>query len=97
LFVSGGSCGFSITASPNPVSSRLELTVTKNNLPAEPERPVRVSLLNSNNLTVWSGVISERESSIDVSSMPSSMPSGTYYLKTKKGIGNDTVRIIIER
>ncbi len=89
-----GSCGFSFTASPNPSGTTLNLTVTKNGEPATPDKPIPASLVNSNDILVWAGIISERNTAIDVSSFP----IGTYYLKVKDGIEPATsARIIIER
>jgi hypothetical protein len=94
LFVSSGYCGYYLTASPNPASSTLNLTVTKNNEPANPDKPIPARLVDSNNITVWAGTISEKNASIDVSSFK----AGTYYLKFMDGTGSgSSVRIIIDR
>ena len=94
LFVSGGSCGFNVTASPNPTSTKLDLNVTQDDLPVTLEKPIPVRIVNSSNKVEWSGVLLERATTVDVSSFP----VGIYYLKFKDGIERVTsTRIIIER
>lgn len=87
-------CGFSVTASPNPSGTTLNLTTTKNGEAATPNKPLQAMLVNTTEDKVWVGEISEQNTSIDVSSFP----IGTYYLKVKDGTEPTTsTRIIIER
>jgi len=91
LYVSGGSCGYQISASPNPTSGTLQLRTSEGGSDENessinnPSRPLRkllnATLLNQFNYVVWSSTVSETICDVDFGAIP----DGVYYLKISLG------------
>ncbi|MBY0435553.1 MAG: T9SS type A sorting domain-containing protein [Cyclobacteriaceae bacterium] len=98
--ISRGSCGFRIAVSPNPVSTKLTIELTKENDGVDFDskkqttnliEPIKVLIVNSHNEKVFSETMNSSQFTIDVSGIP----NGVYYLKIGDNELTSSTRVLI--
>lgn len=77
--------------SPNPSSS--ELNVKLKTKEGEDIEPIELTLINSQQITVYTAIVSKTDHKIPTVDLP----EGVYYLKASNSLGTETKRIVIRR